>query len=185
MNDIVPVSHIDNFQIIQTAPVLPYGKNIGHDLTGVIVIGEAVDHRNGGILSEFQNVRMLEKPGHDDVVVPADDARSVLDDFPFSEFDVLGTTVQLLREGQPLASRRCATDGSYLSSSDPRIVFGLGDSTETGTIRVRWPDGSEDVWEGLAADRYHRLRKGSTTARVDATGSRLDLSGSLNEQAIP
>lgn len=87
------------------------------------------------------------------------------------EFDVVGATVQLARPGQPVAHRRCATDGSYLSSSDPRIVFGLGDSPATGTVRVRWPDGDEEEWENLAAGQYHLLRKSSTSgSREPAAG---------------
>jgi hypothetical protein len=80
------------------------------------------------------------------------------------EFDVFGAIVRLIRPGRPVESRRCATDGSYLVSSDPRILFGLGDSTDTGTVQVRWPDGSEEAWAGLAADRYHVLRKGKSAS---------------------
>lgn len=96
-----------------------------------------------------------------------------------AEFDVLGAVAQLERPGRPTLTRRCATDGSYLSSSDPRLIFGLGDSPESGTIRVRWPDGEEQVWENLPSDRYHILHRSGVsdgkstlrTARRDSTGS--------------
>lgn len=77
-------------------------------------------------------------------------------------FDALGAVAQLERSGSPTLTRRCATDGSYLSASDPRLIFGLGDSCETGTLHVRWPDGSSDRWEGLDCDRYHTLRKATS-----------------------
>jgi hypothetical protein len=57
--------------------------------------------------------------------------------------------------------RRVRADGSYASSNDPRVIFGLG-SREPGpvTLRIIWPDGSEERWSGLASGRYHTLRQG-------------------------
>lgn len=101
------------------------------------------------------------------------------------EFDVLGATVHLERSGRPTHSRRCATDGSYLSSSDPRIVFGLGDSSDTGIVRVRWPDGSEDVWEHLPADRYHTLWKAQAAASPPAAPSDAGTSKAPSESTRP
>ncbi len=37
--------------------------------------------------------------------------------------------------------RQVRTDGSYLSASDPRILFGLGE-TQPLELRIRWPDGT-------------------------------------------
>ncbi|MFO0428814.1 MAG: CRTAC1 family protein [Planctomyces sp.] len=79
--------------------------------------------------------------------------------------DASGAIAVLERPGQRAMARRCAVDGSYLSSSDPRLLFGLGDSESTGTLRIRWPDGREEVHENLAADRYHVLQqKGTETS---------------------
>ena len=41
----------------------------------------------------------------------------------------------------------------YLGSSDPRIHFGLGDSAQIDRIQIFWPDGSEEILEGLQADQ--------------------------------
>lgn len=82
-----------------------------------------------------------------------------------SEYNVYGAVAELIRPNQPSLTRRCATDGSYLSSSDPRIIFGLGDSTETGVVRVRWPDAVVEEWDTLTCDEYHDLRKGTGTRR--------------------
>ena len=54
-------------------------------------------------------------------------------------------------------ARRVATDGSYASANDPRIVFGLGADASPRTVRVRWPDGEEQTLGPLAVDRYHAL----------------------------
>ncbi|HEV3081898.1 MAG TPA: CRTAC1 family protein [Gemmataceae bacterium] len=77
--------------------------------------------------------------------------------------DVLGGVATLERPGQAALRRRCATDGSYCSASDPRLLFGLGDSTEISLLRVQWPDGTMEEWTGLAADCYHELARGTGT----------------------
>ena len=50
--------------------------------------------------------------------------------------------------------------GSYLSQSDLRLHFGLGDVAKIEKVEVRWPDGSTQAFEGVAADRFYRLKQG-------------------------
>jgi len=50
--------------------------------------------------------------------------------------------------------------GSYLSQSDLRLHFGLGDAAKIEKVEVRWPDGSTQAFEGVAADRFYRLKPG-------------------------
>ena len=52
----------------------------------------------------------------------------------------LGARVALERQGFPTLWRRVHTDGSYLSASDPRVHFGLGNS-KPGKLLVEWQDG--------------------------------------------
>jgi len=47
--------------------------------------------------------------------------------------------------------------GSYLSSSDPRIVFGLGSAKAVKSVEVRWPSGRVQTGENPAIDRYLRI----------------------------
>ena len=61
---------------------------------------------------------------------------------------------------QSLWPRRVHTDGSYCSSSDPRILFGLGKSGEPRIVRVHWPGGKAEEWPNLEVDRYWVLQKG-------------------------
>ena len=57
---------------------------------------------------------------------------------------------------------RSRADGSYASSNDPRVLFGLGPKTvRTVSVDVIWPDGTEERWSGLATGRYHTLRQGA------------------------
>jgi hypothetical protein len=48
---------------------------------------------------------------------------------------------------------------SYLSSSLPEALFGLGDETAVSEIRVRWPDGTDQTFPGGPADRRLDLKQ--------------------------
>ncbi len=50
--------------------------------------------------------------------------------------------------------------GSYLSTNDPRLVIGLGDSDAADQVEVFWPSGREDRFTSLSADRYWRVMEG-------------------------
>jgi enediyne biosynthesis protein E4 len=54
--------------------------------------------------------------------------------------------------------------GSYLSSSDPRLFFGLGKSKRADLVRVLWPSGLKQEFRNLSADRYFTLVEGSAPA---------------------
>ncbi len=51
--------------------------------------------------------------------------------------------------------------GSYSSSLDPRVHFGLGALSSFASILVCWPDGSDEQFPGGSADRYVTVRKGT------------------------
>ena len=77
--------------------------------------------------------------------------------------DAIGTRVAL--DGTPPLWRRVRTDGSYASASDARILFGLGPrAAGKRSVRVLWPDGLEERFEGLEINRYHTLRQGEGSA---------------------
>lgn len=68
--------------------------------------------------------------------------------------------------GERRLARQCQPGGSYLSSSDPRVHFGLGrDARADKTVdrvTVRWPDGTTQSWDALPAGRYVTLTKGKS-----------------------
>ncbi|MFN2333695.1 MAG: CRTAC1 family protein [Wenzhouxiangellaceae bacterium] len=77
--------------------------------------------------------------------------------------DALGAVVRVfLPDGRKL-TRRAATDGSYLSASDPRVLFGLGGDGEPVSVEVRWPGGELERWHALSPDQYHVLEAGTGT----------------------
>jgi enediyne biosynthesis protein E4 len=81
-----------------------------------------------------------------------------------SRRDMLGTRVAVFRRNAPTLWRRVHTDGSYCSSNDPRVLFGLGDSSEVTKIQAHWTDGRVEEWTGLPVGRYTTLYEGSGSA---------------------
>jgi len=81
-----------------------------------------------------------------------------------SSRDGIGARVALLRVDADPIWRRVHRDGSYLSASDSRVIFGLGDGGEEVVegIGVVWPDGTRERWaRGALESGTTRLRQGS------------------------
>jgi len=67
--------------------------------------------------------------------------------------------VVTLRSG-PVSQTRIVQSGtSYLSQSDMRPHFGLGQAARADSLDVRWPDGTRTSMENVAADRVVRIRQ--------------------------
>jgi enediyne biosynthesis protein E4 len=70
-----------------------------------------------------------------------------------SNRDGFGARVQV--NGQ---TRFATAAGSYLSSNDKRLHFGLG-SADTADIEIRWPSGIRQVLRGVKADQFIRIEE--------------------------
>jgi enediyne biosynthesis protein E4 len=69
-----------------------------------------------------------------------------------SNRDAIGAEVKLVTaKGSQMAT--VTTAGSYLSSSDKRVHFGLGAETVAGTIEIRWPSGIRQTIKNVPADQ--------------------------------
>ncbi len=55
--------------------------------------------------------------------------------------------------------------GSYYSHNDLRLHFGIGEARTIDRVVVRWPNGLEESWSALAADRLHTLKEGTGESR--------------------
>ena len=55
--------------------------------------------------------------------------------------------------------REVKAGDSYLSSSDPRVHFGLGTAKKVREIQIRWPSGIVQTIKDLAPGRYHAIEE--------------------------
>ncbi|HUG70834.1 MAG TPA: CRTAC1 family protein [Pirellulaceae bacterium] len=70
---------------------------------------------------------------------------------PACNRDAIGTRVQLRisKDGQSQTLTRWVEAGTgYAAQSDMRVHFGLGDAQGIESVSVRWPDGTEQKFEG-------------------------------------
>jgi hypothetical protein len=58
----------------------------------------------------------------------------------------------VLPDGRELV-RQVQAGGSYLSSEDPRLLFGLGDAPRVLTLVIHYPDGTRAQLEDVAANQ--------------------------------
>jgi hypothetical protein len=74
--------------------------------------------------------------------------------------DALGAEVTL-KVGDRAIRRDVRAAYSYLASNDPRVHVGLGSATTAQNVVVRWPDGTQEGFGDIAADRITVLRRGT------------------------
>jgi hypothetical protein len=79
--------------------------------------------------------------------------------------DAIGARVAVLREGHAPLWSRVHTDGSYLSASDLRVHFGLGEKPPDRVL-VEWPDGLKETWDHVREDSFVTLREGTGKVNV-------------------
>jgi hypothetical protein len=75
--------------------------------------------------------------------------------------DMIGARVAVTGAGGRTLWRRARSDGSYASANDPRVLFGLGDAAGAVGVRVIWPDGASEEWNGQTIDRWTTLERGT------------------------
>lgn len=55
--------------------------------------------------------------------------------------------------------RDVLSSGSYISASDRRLHFGLGNATEPGSAEIHWPDGAKETVKLAAVDRIYTIEE--------------------------
>jgi len=78
---------------------------------------------------------------------------------PKSPRDAIGAAVYLTAGGQRQRGD-VISGGSYASSNDFRLHFGLGDSTKVESVEIHWPSGTVERVILPAVDRFYSLREG-------------------------
>ncbi len=72
----------------------------------------------------------------------------------------IGAKVSLHAGGKTYV-REIRSGGNYISQSDLRAHFGLGDIGKADSLEVRWPDGEKSVYRDLPLDREMEIRRKS------------------------
>jgi hypothetical protein len=93
---------------------------------------------------------------------------------PKSPRDAVGATIYLnaagMRQRQDVLS-----GGSYLSSNDFRQHFGLGDTTDAGTVEIHWTSGAKEKLKLPAVDRIYTIEEGKGITSALCGGKACDL----------
>ncbi|TBR17542.1 CRTAC1 family protein, partial [bacterium] len=72
--------------------------------------------------------------------------------------DAWGAAVTVTGGGR-VQRREVEPGNSFMSQSDPRLLFGLGPGGKAEDVTVRWPSGKVQKLGPLAAGRYHTLQE--------------------------
>lgn len=84
-------------------------------------------------------------------------------------FELAGTksnTLALNAQVKIIAGSLTQTDevrsgGSYMSQSDLRLHFGLGDHLQADKVEIAWPSGEKESLTNLAADHFYCVKEGA------------------------
>ncbi len=68
-----------------------------------------------------------------------------------------------LRIGSVSQVQEVRGGGSYISQNDLRVHFGLGAASRVDRLEVRWPNGLEEMWQGISADHVISFTEGTGT----------------------
>ena len=74
--------------------------------------------------------------------------------------DVVGATIRLSCQGS-VQTRFTKGGGSYASSADRRLHFGIGNNLTADHVEVSWPDGTHERFAVNTIDRYHNIMFGT------------------------
>jgi len=61
--------------------------------------------------------------------------------------------------------------GSYYSQNDLRVHFGLDHSVKADSVEIRWPSGTTDKLEDLAANHLYIIQEGGKILKAVAMGA--------------
>ncbi|HTW47270.1 MAG TPA: CRTAC1 family protein [Acidobacteriaceae bacterium] len=78
---------------------------------------------------------------------------------PKSPRDAVGATVYLTADGMRQRGD-VLSGGSYMSSNDPRVHFGLGDATRVDAVEIHWPSGRVERLKLPSVDRIFTIEEG-------------------------
>jgi len=81
-----------------------------------------------------------------------------------NNWDAVGTRVVLESAGNK-QTRFVKGGGSYASTNDPRVLFGLGTDEKATRLTVHWPSGTSQEFTNLTPDSYWLIAEGEKAAK--------------------
>jgi len=88
---------------------------------------------------------------------------------PKSPRDAVGAAVYLTANGMR-HREDVLSSGSYVSSNDKRLHFGLGDATDAGSAEIHWPSGAKEIIKLPAVDRIYTVTEGKGVTAAMCAG---------------
>jgi tetratricopeptide (TPR) repeat protein len=94
--------------------------------------------------------------------------------------DAIGARVELTISGANGSGRKrilksLRAGEGYLSQSGKVLHFGLGTLDEIESLRIAWPDGSQDEYDQLDVDRRYKITQGESKAKPLTVRQQVDL----------
>jgi hypothetical protein len=77
-----------------------------------------------------------------------------------SNRDGIGAALKLKSEGFE-HMQQAEGGASYMSASDPRIIFGLGKRTKVESLEIDWPSGQVDKLTNIPIDKIIAVKEGA------------------------
>ena len=88
---------------------------------------------------------------------------------PRSPRDAVGATVYLTADGMRQRGD-VLSGGSFASSNDQRVHFGLGDSTSVDQVEIHWPDRTvQKLKLSGGVDRFYNIEEDREAVPLDLT----------------
>jgi hypothetical protein len=86
-----------------------------------------------------------------------------------SNRSAIGARVAVTAGGRPQI-REVLSGSSYLSQSDLRQHFGLGEAKKADRIEVRWPSGLVERLDSVEANQFVTIREGQGIVKAERRG---------------
>jgi hypothetical protein len=77
-----------------------------------------------------------------------------------SNRSAIGARVRIVAAGQTQV-QEVRGGGSYYSQNDLRVHFGLGSTSKVDRVEIRWPNGGQEAWTHVDANRILTLKEGT------------------------
>jgi hypothetical protein len=80
-----------------------------------------------------------------------------------SNRDAIGAKVKIVTAAGRTLFNHVTTSVGLISSSDPRVHFGLGNESQVSVVEVRWPSGTVQTMTDVTADRILRIEEAGSS----------------------